>query len=209
MAKSIVEICNIALARIGITMAITSLDERSKEAIQCKLFYEMVRDKVLGDAPWPFAHRTVLLQLTGEAPQRWAYSYQYPADCLRLNDVYPTLPTGMPPDVFREWSKINRVPYELAAGDSDNQVIVTDQVDAVADYVIRVENTLRYDAAFSSALAWALAVELAVPLAKGIDYSRNALAQYTKEINEALAKNLNEEGAPEKDPESSYVQARG
>jgi hypothetical protein len=208
MAKSDVELCNMALARIGITMAITSLDERSKEAMQCKLFFEMTRDKVLGDAPWPFARRTALLQLTGDAPQRWGYSYQYPGDCLRLNDVFPTIPTAMSPDVFRQWAQSNRVAYELGAGEADNQVILTDQVNAVADYTLRITNPLRFDAAFSSAFAWALAGELAVPLAKGVDYARNAYAQYEKEIAMALAKFLNEEGPPAEKPESPFVAAR-
>lgn len=206
--KSEVEICNIALARIGITMSITSLDERSKEAMQCKLFFEMTRDKVLGDAPWPFARRTAALQLTGEAPQRWGYSYQYPGDCLRLNDVFPTIPSAMSPDVFRKWADSNRVPYELGAGDSDNQVVLTDQINAVAVYTKRITNPLRFDAMFGSALSWALAGELAIPLAKGVDYAKNAYAQYGLEINTALAKFLNEEGPPEENPESPFITAR-
>lgn len=208
MAKSDVELCNMALARIGITMAITSLDERSKEAMQCKLFFDQTRDKVLGDAPWPFARRTVALQLTGEAPQRWGYAYQYPGDCLRLNDVFPTIPTGMSPDAFRQWANSNRVPYELAAGDSDNLTIVTDQVDAVADYTLRITNPLRFDAAFSSLFAWAMGGELAIPLAKGVDYARNAYAQYDKELGITLAKFLNEEGPREEMPVSPFITAR-
>lgn len=50
-----IEICNIALSRIGNSRSINSMTEASKEANQCSLHYEQCRDAVLSDFPWNFA----------------------------------------------------------------------------------------------------------------------------------------------------------
>jgi hypothetical protein len=207
MAKSVVEICNIALARIGVTMSIAALSEKSKEAIQCSLLYEQTRDRVLSAAPWPFARKFAALQLTGDAPDRWLYRYEYPNDCLDIRHVYPPLPSGMTASGFRLWQRQSRAAYELAEGEDDNQTLCTDVEQAVAEYTVRVVNPLRFTSQFSSALEWALAAELALPLAKGIDYAKNAAVKYEQEINETLAKSLNEE-APDVPADSEFVTVR-
>ena len=204
--RSEVMICNTALARIGVTMAITSLAERSKEAMQCTLFYAEVRDRVLGAAPWPFARKMAALQLTGTPPSKWTYRYQVPNDCLRIREVYPSGWTG-PVDNCLGRMPSMRVAYELASGDDNNLVLDTHQEQAVIEYTARVTNPAQFDAAFASAFAWALAAEIALPLAKGVEYARNAAAAYEKEINEALARALNEEPA-DLHPESEFVTVR-
>lgn len=207
--RSEVQICNIALARIGVTIGITSLTERSAEAVACALFYEEVRDKVLGAAPWPFSRKVEALQLTGTAPARWRYAYELPDYCLRVREVYPPVPDGITATEFRGWLKWNRAPFELSYGENDNIVILTDQEEATAEFSVRVTNPLLFDASFASAMAWALAAELALPLAKGVDYSRNAAAAYEKEITEALARGLNEELPHDlENYESEFIRAR-
>jgi hypothetical protein len=207
MATSVVEICNISLARIGVTMSIASLTERTKEAVQCNRLYEQTRDRVLSAAPWPFARKTAALQLTGDAPDRWTYRYEYPNDCLDLRHVYPAFPAGMNISSFRLWQRQHRAAYEMAEGADGNLTVCTDVDEAVAGYTVRVVNPLRFSAQFSSALEWALAAELALPLAKGIDYAKNAVAMYEKELNDALAKSLNEE-APDLPADSEFVTVR-
>lgn len=207
MAKSEVDICNMALSRIGVTMQIQSLTERSKEAASANLIYEQTRDKVLAAYPWAFAKRTKVLQLTGTPPDRWAYRYEYPNDCIAVRHIYPSLTGSVGGQSLRLWLQQNRARYELYAGDNNNLTICTDQETAVVEYTARITNPLLFDSAFTSALGWALAAELALPLAKGIDYSRNAAAAYEKEVFEALSKSLNEEKKDDP-PESEFIRAR-
>lgn len=57
---SVINICNIALARIGNSRTINSLTEKTKEAYTCNLFYESMRDAVLADNDWNFAMSRVV-----------------------------------------------------------------------------------------------------------------------------------------------------
>ena len=204
-----VNICNIALSRIGVSLKISSLQtERTKEAIELRNVYEMVRDKVLGAAPWPFARKVVPLALTGDAPLRWKYRYAYPNDCVAMRALFPSsLLTSLSPEALRQYLRAHKTPYELELVGDGTQTIVTDLEQSYAEYTVRVTNSAVFDAAFVSAFAWGLAAEVALPLAKTIDHSRNAGAQYSAEINTALAKALNEEGA-DPFPESEFVMAR-
>lgn len=205
--KSEVDLCNLALFRIGVTTTIASLTERSKEAIVCNGVYALVRDKTLEAAPWPFARQFADLQLTGTAPDRWAYRYQYPTDCLAVRSVLPPVPPGLTQIAYRQWLQQYQVPYELIEGADGNLTLCTDCAEANIDYTVRVTNPVRFSAKFTSALAWAIAAELAIPLAKGIDYAKNAAAMYEKELFETLAKMLNEEQADEP-PISEFERAR-
>lgn len=198
-----VQICNITLSRVGISMQIQQLTERTKEAIACNLVYANVRDRVLSAAPWPFATRTVALQLTGTAPQQWTYQYEYPNDCLEVRGIYPPR-DGIDVKAFRQWMKTARVEYEVQAGDADQKVICTDIENAVAVYTRRVTDPQKFSALFGNAFAWALAAEVAIPLAKGIDYAKNANAAYLVAIGEAFAKAQNEQ-QPGDAPESEFL----
>jgi len=79
-----VMICNMALARCGVTLFIESVGEASQQASVCNLFYAPVRDRVLQAWPWQFARTYVRLQELGSPPSCWHYRYHYPADCLKV-----------------------------------------------------------------------------------------------------------------------------
>jgi hypothetical protein len=78
---SVINICNIALARIGNSRTINSLTEKTKEAYTCNLFYESMRDAVLADNDWNFAMSRVVLADLGDPAPGWLFRYQYPTDC--------------------------------------------------------------------------------------------------------------------------------
>lgn len=187
-----VSICRVALSRVGSTVKIASLDDRTAAAIECKQAYEMHRDKVLAAVDWPFAGRVADLQLTGTGTGRWLYRYQYPNDCVAVRYVTPPLPDGMSNASYREWLQRYRFAHEIQGGDSDNLTILSDIEQAVIHYTRRVTNPVLFSAAFASMLAWAIAAEVAIPLAKG-EYAANAAAHYEKELGEAAAKAMSEE----------------
>lgn len=206
MAKDDVSICNLALLRIGVSVKIDSLTQRTKEAIELNAVYEEVRDRVLAAAPWPFARKVRNLQLTGDTPVKWKYRYEYPNDCVAIRAIYPP-DSGFLSGIYRQYLQADRTPYELENDDDGYLTICTDIEKPIIEYTARITNPQRFDAKFTSAFAWLLATEIALPLAKSIDYSRNAADAYTREINEAIAKALNEE---KKDApiDSEFVRAR-
>ena len=83
---SVIEICNRALSNIGNNRSINSLNEASKEAGQCSLYYESIRDAV-ADFDWNFATKTVALADTNNPPLDWDYAYTYPTDCLKIIEI--------------------------------------------------------------------------------------------------------------------------
>ena len=62
-----VQICNLALAKIG-DQQITSLTENSKAGRLCNLVYEPLRDATLRAHPWNFAITRETLALHSVAP---------------------------------------------------------------------------------------------------------------------------------------------
>lgn len=245
MATDDVQIANLALARIGVSLKIASLTERTKEAIEIRNVFANVRDRVLEAAPWPFARRFVQLAKTGDNQKlyRWLFQYGYPTDCVALRTLLPPVPANLIAGVFpgyvspwsgesfsspvaavplnssyaltyytltgsfRQWIKAYPVRFELGVDAADTRIILTDQDQAVAEYTARVTNPTLYTGKFTSVFAWALAAEIALPLAKTVEYSRNAAAMYEKELNEEIAKQMNEE-KQDALPDSEFVRAR-
>ena len=81
------DICNMALAYIG-QGRIASIEEESEEAIQCGIFYDHLRRKLLSEHRWGFAERYVKLALLNEKIPGWKYIYAYPAKCLVIRKIY-------------------------------------------------------------------------------------------------------------------------
>ena len=82
-----IEICNIALARIGVA-PIESMDEASEAARACNQYYDFVRRNVLRKYPWTFATRPVTLAQIDETPPDYKFAYRYPSDALALRKMY-------------------------------------------------------------------------------------------------------------------------
>lgn len=81
-----VEICNMALSQIG-AGSINSLTEPSIEAQQCKLYFTTLRNQMLTGANWGFATDIKILALTENTLFDWVYVYQYPSDCLKIQEA--------------------------------------------------------------------------------------------------------------------------
>lgn len=195
MASFQVEICNLALARIGVAAQLTSIDERRPEALVCKTFYNITRDRVIRSLEWPFCKKTVTLALVAEQPtDEWGYAYTYPADCVRMLRFV----SGNRVDADAQY------PYSIAYS-SAGRVIYTDAVDPVLEYITNVTNEAQYDPHFVDALVWCLAAEIAGPLTKDVklaDYCRNNYRMSLAEAG-AMAKNENRQ----EDAESSFIRA--
>lgn len=200
MSATAVDICNLALGRIGISQFINSIDEASNEGRCCKRFYDLVRDRVLAEAPWNFCTRWASLQDIGTPPTGWAYRYRYPADCLSLRKVVAGEDSG---------ATIARgIPYAVMEDETMGGLSVCcDSSPVMARYSVRITNEQLFSPLFVNAFAWALASELAAPLSSDPRNAANAASAYQAARLQALAASLNE-GIEGLVPESDYISAR-
>lgn len=199
MASSEVQICNLALARVGVSIFIAALDERSTTANVCNLFYEPCRDFVMADdVDWNFATKRIFLADLGTPPNNWAYRYALPTDCLKARFIVV--------DGMRKPRVEERIPFEVAA-EEDIRVLYTDQPIAELVYTKRVTNPNLFSEAFKMTLAWHLAAEIALPLSAAPNLGNRAVQAYNAGIMIARAASLNEaEEGPE--PESEFIAGR-
>jgi hypothetical protein len=176
-----VDICNLALLRLGTRSSISALTEGSTEANACALVYPIVRDTLLAQHHWGFATRRVALADLGSPPGGvaadsydgagragdWRFRYAYPTDCLHARGIRPPSGTTVTWDDCRP-----RHPHAIrfeVSGDQDGsgnpiKVILTDQPQAELIYTARITAAAQFDAGFIEALSWMLAAELAVTL---------------------------------------------
>lgn len=191
-----VEICNVGLSAVGVTVGIASMDEASTEAQECSKIFDLCRDQVLRDFNWDFARRFVTLNLVAESPNsEWTYSYRYPSDCLKVRRI-----------VSGNRREARRIPFQLGS-DSQGMLIYTDAAEAVVEQTTRIEDTALYPADVAFALGYLIGYRVAKPLARDSKEQAAARQAYLIEISNARANAGNETGTDEL-PEAESIRAR-
>jgi hypothetical protein len=199
-----IAICNRALSEMGSQSSIADFNEKSTEALECRKFYEPVRDWLLGKAHWNFCRRAISLALLKQAagsiwtdaqPQPpWGYSFAYPSDCIKVR----YLTSGM---------------SFIVAGDKDVsgnaiKVILTDDPQPIAVYTAKVIDTSIWDPEFTEALVYSLAGRLAIPLSGDKDLMRLNTQLANALIEEARAFDANE-GTQTQQIDADWITVRG
>lgn len=218
-----VEICNLALGNIR-AQSINSLTENSINAQYCKLYYDTVRQALLRAHDWNFAHSEKAMALLSSTELfSFAYVYQYPSDCLKINYLkHPLNQVGTTsegfafrPDYYDDnplndlASRRLRIPYETRTV-AGNRVIGANEPDLWIDYTADMDDPNKYDALFVITLSWYLSSMLAIPVIggeAGREERKVASMIYNDTFNSAVAEDLNENnlGAA---PESEHILAR-
>ena len=213
MATSDIEVCNRALARIGVDQLIEDFDDPNNRARQCRLAFAPCRDEVLQDFPWNFAQRCVALALAGSVTvPGWAYAYLYPADCVKVNAVTDAsgLRFSCGADVW-DYTQLGsaRRPYAIMAHPTDEstRILVTDQPEAYAWHTQRTDDLTVWTPLARSALAWKIAGELALAMKADARLAQNAGQAYEAAVSTAQAGSLNEERTGPY-PQSPAIRAR-
>jgi len=212
MAVNQVQICNIALSRLGHGKIQSMTEASSTGALYCNLHYDSVRQFLLRSHAWGFAKETEALALTTVTPLNWLYEYQKPSLCLRIlgltaeggTDLVRTFSPGemryLPSGTSGE-----PTPYDIV-GDK----IHTNLQDAYCAYSIDIVDETKFDAVFVDLLAWRLAFEVSMPLT-GKHVLRDKMeAQYLKALVTAKGLNSNERQPARQDAasRSDLVKAR-
>ena len=150
-----VDICNLALARLGDNATVASIDppEGSAQAEHCARFYAIARDSLLEMHAWKFATRRVQLAKLTVPSWDWSFAYAEPTGALKLLGVLSA--TASNDDETQ--------PYEAESDANGAAIILTNQEDASLRFVARVTDTTKFSPLFVDALAWLLASYLAGP----------------------------------------------
>lgn len=165
MTSSAVEICNLALAKIGHEGFITSLTEDSKGARYMNAFYEPMRDDVLRSHLWRFARkRAVLSPLVATPAFDGGKYFQIPDDCLRI--------VGTDEDYFHAGERWIREGQRIIADDDTLNIV----------YIERVKNVAYFDPSFVNALATRLAYEASMPITKNQTIKDQMAREYKETI---------------------------
>jgi len=169
---SVIDICNSALAHLGDSATVASIDppEGSAQAEHCARFYPVVLQSLLEMHDWAFATRRELLAAVNNPSTTWLYAYAKPSTSVKTLAVYSSEAT----DDFS--GSLGPTPQDFTQEtDSEgNILILTNQEDAVLRHVVYVTDSTKFSPLFTRTLGWMLAGELAGPVVKGAEGARMA-----------------------------------
>lgn len=182
---SVVSICNLALTNIG-AKSINDLAEASTEARACKQFYEITRDMMLQAYPWRFAGKTqALAELANNKPGAWQYAYKRPGDCLKVRWIRPAY-SDTDPSPLTLQDEVT-TPYEI-----EGETIYCGLSPAFLRYTFKLVDPSKYPPMFVEALAWNLAVRLAMPITRDPNIRKEAFQLAMASAASAQAADANE-----------------
>lgn len=185
---SVVDICNIALARLGDEATVTSIDpsEGSAQADHCARFYPQARDTLLQRHPWSFATRRARLARLAETPPGASCAWALPASCLKVLECFEDgeAPAGRPwvhgmPHLHWRVEMLGEQRVILAEAESLNIV-----------YLSGGTKPELYPALFTEALSWLLASMLAGAIVKdqsGQQLAANCMRFYEDAFQKAVS----------------------
>ena len=202
MASSETEIANMALGHLGVDQFIDDLElENTKYARACRKFFLAASRKAQRDGYWGFNRKIQALGLVEEQPNdEWAYSYQYPSDCLNFGRIL----SGA-----RQDTRDSREPYRFAVSDQNTRLIWTDKEDAVGEWAVFIQTIEIFPDDYAIALSYLLAHYIAPSVTSGDPFKlkKDVMDLYMYEISKSKAAAKNEE-QPDVEPDSEFIRAR-
>jgi hypothetical protein len=151
MITSKIEICNVALAHLGIEY-INSFDEETKQAKACKMFYDNVRKSLLMNlnASFSIERANLVENLDYKPVYGYQKSYKLPFGCLQVLNLG---------DIVQD---------EYYQIEGDNFYCDKEIGHVEIRYIKDIDDVTKYDAKFIELFALALAVEICMPLTRDI-----------------------------------------
>ena len=137
-----------------------------------------------------------LAQLSSAPAFGYRFQYAMPSDWMRTISVHPG-----------NDRHAHVTDYATESTEAEGRVLHADLPDVYLSYVRKVEDPNVMDPAFREALAWRLAMELAVPLAKSGSLRDRMAAGFEDAL--AIAKSIDgQDDPPQALPDGSWVMAR-
>jgi hypothetical protein len=195
-----VDICNNALALLGDTATVVALvpPSGSIQAVHCARFYPIARDQLLEMHTWGFSTKRVTLAVLAETPPSpWAYVYQAPSDVLNFLAILDPAAIDDYSAGLAQYGNISGSynynvgiytpqPFATETDAAGNQVVYTNQQNALLRYSGKITDTTSFSPTFTEALTRLLASKLAGVVIKGAEGRAESKAQLA-EFRMALA----------------------
>ncbi len=193
-----VQICNMALSHVGSKSTIEIVGEDNRPGKVCELWYAPARWATLEAYNWSFARkRLALAEHSVAAPtERWAYRYQYPADCVKMRLIEN--PLG---------DEADAIPFTVEEADADTSSILTDQEDAVGIYTRDVSTTSRFTMHFILMFSYRLGLFIESELTGKLSRRQSMQREFNQLKIEAPVTD-SEESVPKEDRDASWIRAR-
>jgi hypothetical protein len=207
-----VDIANVALLRIGQLQTIAELDEPTPHAQAINAVFAHLRDAVLEAFAWPFAMKRATLDVLASAEDDpddpllrsgWGFTYQLPADCIAPRYIYPGTNT---PGEGQE------VPFVIEADETvgtAGRVLLTNEGEAELIYTAKITQPNRWSPTFRDAMAFRLASDLAMSVAKRPELGLRLYQLYQAKLSEAAAQVSNQAKEDSPPPDASFIRERG
>lgn len=200
-----VDVWNKALDRIGQTDVIEEEGEVRLAAAVCRRHYDDCVEEALELRAFPWAGQQCTPTPLATTRVGWAYTYTLPPDFIQAraiisgNTRYSLTPGE------------EQIPYELQADDAgEGQVLCTDYLfdtEDALEYTTRVTNVGAWPRLFVSAIAFRLAVELALAIPKKPDLARAMSDSFEVTLARAYSASLNQQRA-DQPLEAESIRAR-
>ena len=172
---SVVEVCNIALSRLG-QKRINAIDEDTNEARECNLHYYNLRDRELEGFDWHHTiSRQVLAAVTNDRSKEWKYAYQAPALMSSFIGVFSATVGPIDP------------PHRYLL---EGSTIYCDVYQASGLFTGTATDPASWSALTRNAISWGLAEELAMPLTETESRAERARQKFQQEMSRAQAHDL-------------------
>ena len=231
------DICNRALLSIGARAQISSVNpsDGSTEGDAASILFTPTFESLGRSAHWNCLRKQTTLTLIAAAqgtsenpsgtalplpPTPWLYTYVYPADCLAMRFIVPSLPSGVgsvPPTTASIGAATclpgsGQIPFAVAyANDASNNpaiVILANQSQAQAVYTVNQPNPIIWDSLFQEAMVSSLAAYFVPALSLHLPLMQAQIARAEALITRARVSDGNE-GVTIMDHLPDWIRARG
>jgi hypothetical protein len=193
-ATTEVEICNLALTRLGHSM-ISSLAENTKAGNLCNLHYARTRNAVLRAHPWNFAIRRATLALDATAPNHeFTQRHALPVDCLKVLRTNWEADGTVGAAVYG-YPGIMGYAHEITPYRIEGRYLLCNEDTVKIEYIAEITDVAQYDELFVDALAQRLGAELAVALTDNQSAAKTMWDIYSAKLAEARTTDA-QEGTP-------------
>lgn len=201
MADTVTDICNQALANIGVSETIENITDDNPEAEACNLHYDSVLDKALAKFDWAFARRLfTLVTAAGTPPEPWTYQYDWPGVATMVKPLRID-------DQLSSRQSTARIPYTSYTNGSGARILLCHIPDAKLWYTHRETNVAIWPEWFVDFMGWALAAKIAGPLSSDSKLQKDTKDRAILELSEAISRDA-EEGQEDPEPEASWIAYR-
>lgn len=160
-------ICNSALIKVGAEQ-ISSLQDNTRISNTLAAIYPVLRDEVMVASPWRFALMQVVLSIPSQTAPPFGYlaAYDIPSNLLRVWQVNSC-----------NWTEVG------------NQILCdkSDGINVLAIY--QNTNPASWDPQFAEALAWRLAMEVALTLVQSTSLAQEMAKGYKDTLAAARSTN--------------------